>query len=296
MKTNRNPHPLTDLEKSYQQYWLSHPLLHLEEPCLEADVPEILEAAGPAPEKTLLDESPDALFIDHARYMPAFWTKLPFFTVLCVTSGNCTLTIGTETFSLPSGDLCFIPPGTRYALSVFSNECTALKTFLSEARFEATFYHLMEGEEILASFFRHAFCVSEGASYLLFRKNRTTCSECLRLAQTENRQSGKFHDKIVNFLVSAAFMTLLQDKACQIEFAGSTDLTKDRRLLRIIEYLQANYEEISQESLAAHFGYSTRQMTRLVKEATGKTFSEIVKIQKSLGSDKTEKQPETDSR
>ena len=281
MKINRNPRPLTDLEKTYQQYWLSHPLLHLEEPCREEDVPEILEPAGLAPELICLDEERDAAFIDHARYMPACWKKHPFFMVLCVMSGNCALTIGTEALSLSSGDLCIIPPETRYALSVFSNECSVLEVCLSEARFETTFFHLMEGEEILTSFFRHALYVSEGTSYLLFRKNRMTSGECLRLAQMENLQSGKYHDRIVNSLISAAFMTLLQGQTSQIEFAGSTDLTKDRRLLRIIEYLQANYEEISQESLAAHFGYSTRQMTRLVKEATGKTYSEIVRMQRS---------------
>jgi AraC-like DNA-binding protein len=44
----------------------------------------------------------------------------------------------------------------------------------------------------------------------------------------------------------------------------------------ILSYIQHNYLDIRQQDLATHFGYSTRQLARILKSATGKTFPQLI--------------------
>lgn len=231
----------------------------------------------------------DTAFLLHPRFMPAYRHAQDDYDLLCILGGGCTLFIGEQEISLTAGGLCFLPPGTEYALSVFSDECTAVHVLMTQNRFEKSFFGLLKGKEILTSFFRHALCSSD-APYLLFRREpeggrnaqdsqTSPVSEYVRLAWIESQGSGCYQSRILHSLISVFFMALLQSRDYIPEFPGSWDLTNHRNIFRIIEHLQNHYEDITQDGLSRQFGYSTRQMTRLIKEYTGKTFTEIVQLQ-----------------
>ena len=289
-------HPLSDLEKYFKEYWLGHPLLQLELPCRDTSVKDLYETAhsrsltGPDyyptshfDEDTYFEPGQDVTLVLHSRYMPAFWHEHNFFELLCILEGSCVNYINDTELTLSAGDLCFMAPGTSHALSVFSDECIAVNVIMRRSRFENSFFPLIEGEDILAAFFRHALYASAPTPYLLFRnlaEDNSLPGQYLMLAYEESLTGGDAGNRILNSLITVFFMSLLRNPKYRIEFPGVGDLTNHRNIVSIIEYLQENYENISQEELSSHFGYSTRQMTRLIKEATGKTFTEIIIYQR----------------
>ena len=283
--------PLDELEQRCKEYWLHHPLLNLEGPCTFSDIKGDVPWSEQLYDNFAPDTDAEAVLIRHPRYMPAFRREQGYYDLLCVPDGGCTIFIGTQEISLSAGDLCFLPPGTRHALSVFSDECTAIHVLMTQDAFENSFFHLLEGREILASFFRHALCSSD-APYLLFRwepetgKNTPASLFCpvpeyIRLAWIESLNSGPGKNRILHSLITVFFMALLRSRDYIPEFPGSWDLTNHRNIVRIIEHLQSNFQDITQDGLSKQFGYSTRQMTRLIKEATGKTFTEVVQLQRN---------------
>ncbi len=63
----------------------------------------------------------------------------------------------------------------------------------------------------------------------------------------------------------------------KIEEIGSADGCKDARMIEIMNYIQANYIDITLEDLAKHFFLSKPYISKYIKEKSGMTFGDLVK-------------------
>ena len=56
---------------------------------------------------------------------------------------------------------------------------------------------------------------------------------------------------------------------------GKTD-PKQQKIYDILSYMKDHYSEVTLESMANHFHYTPRHISRLIKENSGKTFIQLV--------------------
>lgn len=63
----------------------------------------------------------------------------------------------------------------------------------------------------------------------------------------------------------------------KIEEIGSSDTCKDERMLEILNYIQANYIDITLEDLSEKFFLSKPYLSKYIKEKSGMTFGDLVK-------------------
>ncbi len=63
----------------------------------------------------------------------------------------------------------------------------------------------------------------------------------------------------------------------KIDGIGSANVCKDERMIEIMNYIQANYIDITLEDLAKHFFLSKPYISKYIKEKSGMTFGELVK-------------------
>ncbi|MCI9217370.1 2-isopropylmalate synthase [Lachnospiraceae bacterium 42-17] len=63
----------------------------------------------------------------------------------------------------------------------------------------------------------------------------------------------------------------------KIEEIGSADGCKDERMIEIMNYIQANYIDITLDDLAEHFFLSKPYISKYIKEKSGMTFGDLVK-------------------
>lgn len=63
----------------------------------------------------------------------------------------------------------------------------------------------------------------------------------------------------------------------KIEEIGSVDTCKDARMIEIMNYIQANYIDITLDDLAERFYLSKPYVSKYIKEKSGMTFGELVK-------------------
>lgn len=64
----------------------------------------------------------------------------------------------------------------------------------------------------------------------------------------------------------------------------SSGASSDRNIIYILNHIFSNYNEITLKDLSLKYSYSERQMSRILKEYTGKTFINIIqdiKLQKA---------------
>lgn len=63
----------------------------------------------------------------------------------------------------------------------------------------------------------------------------------------------------------------------KIEAIGSSDTCKDERMIEILNYIQANYIDITLDDLSEKFFLSKPYISKYIKEKSGMTFGELVK-------------------
>lgn len=63
----------------------------------------------------------------------------------------------------------------------------------------------------------------------------------------------------------------------KIDEIGSANVCKDARMIEIMNYIQANYIDITLEDLAEHFFLSKPYISKYIKEKSGMTFGDLVK-------------------
>ena len=287
------PSQLNKREQIYLQMYRNYPQLKLDEP---RPLAELNILTGGLPEfqqlrELALDEIPSKATFDeegfrektavttrlHDRYSPCFEHAHDFFEIVCVLKGSCTNYLAGEAQNYTAGDICIIAPHTRHAISAFSEEARILNILLRASTFQETFFSSFQGKNILSDFFRRALFTQEGSSHLFF-----STGEDARLAALaediyrETSDGRRYADPISNALVSLFFYYLLRNHEQNLKVPNPTGKVSDRNIMFVLNYLIAHYKDVTLSGLSEFFGYSERQMARLLKDYTGESFTAIL--------------------
>lgn len=296
----KRSYPLNDVEQYLKNCYQKYPERNFPLPCNREDVEDIvakafsLNSAYPDQivssasrelethirETTFIPNDLDITFIQHMRYTPAFWHQHEFFELLFVIEGECKNIFFDREFTLKKGDICIHAPGTTHTISAFHDDDILLNILVRKSTFDKSFLGLMEADNVLSNFFRHAFYRSKDIPYLLFHTDGD--EELLQYvyrAKEELNTKHRYRKQMVNAIVSEFFIRLLQKYEHRIEipnihFNGSSNL------MFILRYMQSNYTNVTLKELSELFNYSERQLQRIILSATGMTFTENIQKQK----------------
>lgn len=286
---------LNPTEKKLKALYQKSKYRHLEQPCEQDEVMDILLSAYTVmPDrnvtrslKTQIDEqifileNMDISFVRHARYTPAFWHKHDFFEIIYVLKGNCINYILDRNISMNSGDICIMAPDVTHALSAFHDDDLIMNILIRKSTFEQSFFGLLEGDTILSDFFKRTFYQMSEIPYLLFHTGQDpVLSELIDHACTECEQQKRYKKQMVNTLLSLFFINLFRRHEQHTELSGIHLNSSEENLMYILRYMQANYRTVSLKELSSIFNYSERQLQRIIQNATGHTFIENIQNQK----------------
>lgn len=285
------------LKKSYQKY----PERNLDLPCNREDVEDIVSKAFSLSsmypsqivsnsctelethirETTFIPSDLDITFVRHMRYTPAFWHQHEFFELLFVIEGECKNVFFDREFTLKKGDICIHAPGTIHTISAFHDNDILFNILVRKSTFDKSFLGLMETDNVLSNFFRHAFYCSKDIPYLLFHTDGDEeLIQYIRRAEAELNTKHRYRKQMINAIVSEFFIRLLQKYEHCIEVPNIHFNGADNNLMFILRYMQSNYTDVTLKELSNIFNYSERQLQRIILSATGMTFTENIQKQK----------------
>lgn len=285
------------LKKSYQKY----PERNLDLPCNREDVEDIVSKAFSLSsmypsqivsssctelethirETTFIPSDLDITFVRHMRYTPAFWHQHEFFELLFVIEGECKNVFFDREFTLKKGDICIHAPGTIHTISAFHDNDILFNILVRKSTFDKSFLGLMETDNVLSNFFRHAFYCSKDIPYLLFHTDGDEeLIQYIRRAEAELNTKHRYRKQMINAIVSEFFIRLLQKYEHRIEVPNIHFNGADNNLMFILRYMQSNYTDVTLKELSNIFNYSERQLQRIILSATGMTFTENIQKQK----------------
>lgn len=253
------------------------------------DIDDVIRRHRLIPEvsETIPPEFLDSFFFDmtdkdsiivqkHNRYSPAIVHTHTFFELVYVYDGRCTQTISGQELSMKTGDFCVIPPSVEHSIGVF-DDSIIINIMLRRNSLHSMFYNFLNMPNKLSGFFLNNIYARRANDYILFHSGMDSQireSFLWMLWESINRQEYHYHC-ITNVLLLDFFL-LVRNYSESVQMPQFGD-RMDVQRYAIIQYIQDNYRDITLQAVADRFHYSAEYTSRLIRELTGVTYTQIVR-------------------
>lgn len=172
-----------------------------------------------------------------------------FYELIYVSSGKCEQLINGTKTTMVQQDLCILSPKTKHAIMQSSKKDIILKIVIPKDVFNSINNNILQNEQYLL-----LHNVGIEAEYLLFKvlKESFICDKF-------------YNDTIKNYL-SLLF----------IELARSRNIDNNIFLEKITHFIDSNIATVTLDKLASDLGYNKTYLSRIIKQKTNQTFSELL--------------------
>lgn len=210
------------------------------------------------------------------RYCPnktILYHSHDFFEIVYVYSGQCQTLVSGQPTLLHAGDICLYDLQAIHKLECFSPEDTVFNIVIRKDLFRRLLLELLTESDTVSTFFINS---------LYNRKSRNTC---ILLKAEDSYQCETYAQQIIETYyldkplsqnaMKAQLILLLLELSRQFRDDHAAE-AGDLNLEDVITYISNHFRDVTLDSLAGYFGYSTRSMTRFLQKKTGFTFREII--------------------
>lgn len=182
---------------------------------------------------------------------------------------------------MKAGEICIVAPETVHALSVFGDNCIVYNLTVRSATFEKTFLNFLPTDSVLYRFFTKSLYQSAENSCLYFKKKPDAHLQALILQMyDEINQKKRYYSPLLNAMLTTFFIQLLRKYEKDVLFPNLPHKKQAENLIYILKYIENNYKTITLKELSAFFGYSERQMIRILKSYTDENFTSLIRSAK----------------
>ena len=211
------------------------------------------------------------------RYMPAHWHTNEYFEVYYCLSGRCPIHLESEVIDLKHGSVLILAPRVRHASPCYDDEAVLEYYQLRSSTFDKVFWNQLPADSLMSSFFHQALSHTKHASYLHFeRAGDTELEDILGRLEAEYAQPQNYSSQYLNLLMSEFFLLMFRRYEGTAKLPRTGSLYWKHEFSAIFSVIQAHFADMTLSDIAQEFGYSERQINRIVKSCTGDTFSHLV--------------------
>jgi len=215
------------------------------------------------------------ILLKHNRYTPEFTHNHVFFEMIYVLSGKCTQKIGENNIEMGEGDISIISPNVTHSIAVF-DDSIVINLLIRRNTFEDIFFDFLRNNNLLSNFFINNLYKEQRNDYIIFRTNKDEeIRNSILEMFLEYQNHSRYYNNILNNLLMVFFARLLRahEKDVELPSLHRKDTLKH---MEMISYIQDNYIEVSLDDVANRFHFSNPHCSKIIKEATGLTFTQLV--------------------
>ena len=228
-------------------------------------------------DETVLPSESDIGIFRHYRYSPAFLHSHTFFEIIYVLRGTCENIFSSHTISMQAGDICIVAPSIVHAVSAFSDDCIVYNFTIKSQTFETVFLNTLPRYGTLHDFFSRALYSPGSQFYLYFKTGKDLNLFNIFKKILEEYQNKKLYgSSMTNALLTIFFINLLRSHEKNMVVPNPVGRKQENNIIFILKYIEMHYNSLTLPELAAFFNYSERQLTRILKNYTGQTFSSLI--------------------
>ncbi len=285
--------PIIIEEEAYNKaYYLAHPESELDTPSKEEAVLPLLsdEHAPYARDKTYQKSTVHQQNINDSilnyfhtdiyahippNYMPTILHGHTYFEIVFVLSGHCINYSGNQILTLSEGDFLIMAPNTLHGISAFHDDCRIVNIMIRSSIFQKTFFEHFTKDDILYTFFNNVLYQYKTNSYLLFHTGTDKLIQTLVISLLEEiRHRHSYQEQVKQSYMQLLFARLLNRHSGHAAVYHDGINTSSHDVTLILAYMQEHYQKLKLADLAAFFGYSQRQISRILLNYTQKNYQE----------------------
>ena len=213
----------------------------------------------------------------HARYTPASVHTHNYFEIVCVMEGSVSHKIEDNPVQeLTAGDIFILPDHVYHTIETMDDDTIVINILFRKSKFQETFLDVFMGNNFLSEFFwniMHGANGEEGGSWLFFQTGQNPdIRQCIERMYVEYVKKQNCYERIIICELQCMFAYLIRGYE---QYYKMND--QNRLKLKILQYIRANYNNCTLESVARHFNYSTAYLSRLIRQMTGESFSGLLR-------------------
>ncbi|HJB30187.1 MAG TPA: AraC family transcriptional regulator [Candidatus Blautia faecavium] len=227
-------------------------------------------------ESRFLLDSQNVALVKHPRYCPFWYHKHAYFEMIYVIYGKCNQKYpdGQEA-KLTAGDICLLSPKVTHGIAVF-DDSLVINILIRYSTFLDIFMNTIRDKSQISLFFMENIFSVKKTPYLIFHtKGDELIRNYLFDMYLEQLQEDEFSDRIICSLLTIFFTQLTRRHKNDIEvpYSGRAKGEYDDLLLT---YMLNHYSTVTLSELSEKFHYSVPYCSKLIKEISGHTFSELL--------------------
>ena len=229
-------------------------------------------------ENVFIPQNLDIAVYHHLRYLPPLMHSHDFIEINCMLEGTGFYYCEDERLTMAAGDVVIVPPKINHAIYV-NNDAGVLVNFLVRvSTFDVAFIHLLQDKNILADFFMHIIYGGAPSPYILFPNSPAGTQLSIGLEMFIEYISDRPYKRwMMNAQLSQFFVALLREHEQDVIVPHTSTKDSGGKIVPILNFMQQEFASITLPALAEHFNYSPRQISRILKEHTGQSFSELIR-------------------
>lgn len=199
-----------------------------------------------------------------------------FFEILYVYSGTCRTNLFGREKDVCTGDICLYNMQSVHRVVKNSLQDVAFSIMIRKDLFQTAFVSLLQENDMISDFFiQSIYNVNNRAGQIVLHRNGAF--ECEALLQ---KMIEVFYrdEPMAQSRLKALLLLLLNEITRQYRAEHTHPAKEDDRLdlAEVVEYMDAHFDNVSIEALAARFNYTAKTMSRFIKRQTDLTFRELL--------------------
>jgi AraC-like DNA-binding protein len=226
-------------------------------------------------EDFLIPKDVDVHVLRHPRYMPVRDHSHDFIEFVYIYQGDCIQHVNGKDIESQEGDLFLLAPGVYHHITTFDDDSIVIYIMIRKSTFQNAFMSLLKQSDLLSAFFAHVIYGKNTYPYLLFiTGNDKKLKNWIFSMYEEATSRDDYSDRMLNTQFEWMCLYLLRNHIGRMDLYGHG--FRAIRVMELLGYINENFRSITLSGMASHFKYSTGYLCRLIKKATGMTFSDLV--------------------
>lgn len=233
---------------------------------------------------------PNALFFNnkdiyiskHNRYADYPEHSHQFLELNFMFKGTCHQVINGKDFTLQEGDILLMDSGSRHSISALGKEDILVNILFQNSNVSLEWLTQLQGQNsliyqlLLANSTTH-----HHSNYLILStKNNKHVQHIIQQMMTEYFIPHDFSQQIISQYLPILFYELARNLR-QIDHSQKIEL-EETPYLQVLRLIDKHYQDLTLASLAQELNFNKNYLSNLIKEKSGKTFTELITQQKLM--------------
>jgi len=192
-------------------------------------------------------------------------------------SGKCTYIINGVEKTLHKGDICILDTHVVHSTEPTGDNDIVVNIAMTKSYFSAGFLSRLPHHGIIANFLFNAISDSKSHDqYIILRSwNNSKIPTIMGNLCSEYFDQVLGSSEVIDSYMVILFTELLRAVQRSENLELFAESKTDGQLIRVLEYIEANFLTCTLAELAQKFGYNTNYLSTLLKKRTGKSFKEL---------------------